>query len=264
MTAATVETHRPNPADDFKVPASLAARLEGLRRTGGTGGGGGDTSDHGPQLAEDPQDRRRQVAQTAWANSLKAAHFEELAHWTIDALAADQHPAHLRGYVESLGKGAKVLNLVLGGRVGPGKTSAAIAAGNAAVGRGLITRVVRHADYLKWLTPEGSPKELQSWQIEARYRDCDLLILDDMGAGLDPNQPASEFKRTQTLSLIGDRINSGKATIITTNEQADVVRDGETVGGLALMFGPQVISRISERGHAVRFAGPDRRGRLSW
>lgn len=279
MTSAMVENQptvtepgpapkRPDPAEVFKPSPALIARLEGLRRAAGPG------QDH-PVPPDDPAERRREVARMTWENSLRAGHATDLAHWRLDTLATDQHPVQLRKYVEHIaaakqgGSAAKILNLVLGGRVGPGKTSAAIAAGHAAAEAGLLTRFVRHADYLTWLTPDGSPPDLHDWQIERRYRDCDLLILDDLGAGLDPGQPASEFKRTQTLRLIGDRINSGKATIVTTNEAAEVTaRDAQGVekltGGLALMFGAQVISRLSERGHALRFVGPDRRGRLSW
>lgn len=233
----------------------------------------GDDDEPATDLAE----LRTRTYATAWRNSVKAARLEDRMKWTLDAIAADQaltpdqkaatmqNVSALHAYVQQIGPKAKILNLVLGGRVGAGKTSAAIAAGNEAAARGLMVRIVKHKHYLDWLRPNGAPGDLTPWQVRARFRDCDLLIVDDLGAELDEDREASRFVREETLGLVGDRIEAGKATIFTTNEKPEVRGDnGALVGGLALTLGERLLSRISERGHALTFAGPDRRGRLSW
>lgn len=218
-----------------------------------------------PIPSDDLGERRRAVKREAWANSLRMARLDDRAHWTLADLAADQHGPMLQGFVDGLGPDAAFVNLVLGGRVGSGKTSAAIAAGNAAVERGLMARVVKHKHYLDWLRPDGTPPGLTTVQVRERFRTCDLLILDDLGAELDGDREATRFVREETLALVGDRIESGKATIVTTNEKPEVRNDqGDLVGGLMLTLGERLLSRLSERGHALRFVGQDRRGRLSW
>lgn len=221
--------------------------------------------------AEEPVDDvetlRAKTFEKAWANSLVAARVDYLAHHTLDQLADDQQPGAMRRFVEQIGPQAAKRTLVIAGRIGSGKSAAAIAAGNAAVERGMLVRFVKHAKYLKMLRPDGSPADMPDWQIHNRFRDCDLLILDDLGAELDADVPATRFVRDETLSLIGDRIESGKATIVTTNEPSEVRddEDGRLVGGLMLTLGERLLSRLSDHGYALEFKGPDRRGRrLSW
>lgn len=214
-----------------------------------------DEAQDQPVPHDDLEQLRRETYTQMWRNSLTAAHAEDLAEHRLADLAADQHGPFLAKYVDSIGPDSPVLNLILGGRVGSGKTSAAIAAGNHAADRGLMVRFVQHATYLRWLRPDGAPNNMPDWQIRKRFRDMDLLILDDLGAGLDLGEPATKFVRDETTALIGDRIDTSKATIITTNVRAE---------DLEVMIDDRLVSRLSKRGHALRFTGQDRRGRLSW
>lgn len=210
-------------------------------------------------------DRRAENYRKAWESSLQASDVTDLQDWRLDALAADQFPQQMTNYANDVGTdNPRVRTLILGGNTGPGKTSSAIAAGWRALERGMSVRFVEHAKYLKWLRPNGIPDRdhpyagLTADAIERRMRDVDLLILDDLAASLtlNPAEPVTQFVKEQTLTLIGDRIDTpGKFTIVTVNYNSDTLTD---------MFGEQFVSRLSKRGHVLRFEGPDRRKRLSW
>lgn len=205
---------------------------------------------------DDLADWRRETNQRAWRNSLTAGRVTDLADWTLARLdPTKQFPDALAGFVDDLGEAAAKRNLVLTGNVGTGKTTMAIAAGNYAVESGHMARYVRHSTYLKWLRPEGTPRDITPWQIESRFRDCQLLVLDDLAGELDTDVMAREFVRDKTLNLIGDRIDSGLATIITTNQSSEVI---------TTVLGDALISRISKNGTRIKVLGEDRRGRLSW
>lgn len=242
-------TRRPDPADELEPSEGFKMRIATMMQS---------VPQHDEEAdvpADDVAERRRQVYAQAWANSLRDANVAELAGITLADLDGNQHGRILRGFIDQIGPGAAVLNLVLGGRVGSGKTTAAIAAGNQAADRGLMVRFIQHATYLRWLRPDGAPNNMPDWQIRRRFRDCDVLVLDDFAAGLDLGEPATKFVRDETTSLIGDRIDMGKATIITTNVQPE---------DLEVMIDERLVSRLSKRGRALRFTGEDRRGRLSW
>lgn len=237
------------PAADLEPSEEFKARVAGLMAAVPR------HPDEDEEPVDDVTELRTRTFAAAWANSLHAARVDDLAHFTFDKLAPDQWPSKLRGFVDNIGPDTPVQTLVLAGRVGAGKTAAAIAAGNAAAQRGLLVRFVKHGTYLAMLRPDGSPVDMPMWQIRRRFRDCRLLVLDDLGAELDPDEPATRFVREETLGLVSDRIESGRFTIVTTNESSS---------RLYYMLGERLLSRLSQRGHAVEFTGQDRRGRLSW
>lgn len=241
-----------------KIEASKA-KVRAIIEKGKATIGPGD--DH-PIPPDDPAERLAQINRTAWEASVEAAELTDLLDWRLDGLAPDQHGTVLGAFVQSLAKGTPPKrNVILAGTTGPGKTSAAIAAGWAAIDAGLTVRMVDHYKYHQWLRPDGTPdsgpyRGISGHQLRARMRKVDLLIVDDLGRTLDPRAPVSQHVLAETLSLIGDRADSrGKATIVTTNFTSPI---------LETMFGEQFMSRLSKNGHVVKFVGPDRRGRLSW
>lgn len=195
------------------------------------------------------------VRTVAWQNDLRAAEHSGLAHWTLDQLVPDQHPQVLRRFVAAIrNPDTEVRSLILNGKVGPGKTSAAIGAGNAAAAAGMTVRFIKHSTYLTWLRPGGCPSDLTPAQIRERYRRCDLLILDDLGADLHLGE-ATEFVQRETNELVGDRLTGDRATIYTTNLTSEQM--GE-------ILGPRAVSRIGARAYPVLFEGPDRRKPVTW
>jgi DNA replication protein DnaC len=201
---------------------------------------------------------RREIDHRTWVDSLRAAEKMDLAEWRLEKLAADQHAREL-GIIARTLRRPRYRNVVLTGSTGPGKTSAAIALGWAAVDAGLTVRFLDHAKYLLWLQPDKMPAPpnpyagITAAQLRARALSCDLLVLDDLGAGQDQQAPASEHVTKETLQLVGDRADTpGKITVTTTNLRSEA---------LTLMFGDRFMSRLSKEGKALKFTGPDRRGK---
>lgn len=258
VTTPTVE--RPRSHESVIGPdPDLIDRLEKI--TGAPLGYGQKDHDEHPIPASDRLDERRgEINEQAWLNSLTACDVMDLAGWRLDALLPDHHPKRMGDFARSLSGSPAVRNLVLAGTVGPGKTSAAIAVGWEALALGRSVRFIEHSKYLQWLRPDQTPPKpydtVTDAQLRARMRASDVLILDDLGANQDPTVAVTPFVKEETLTLIGDRIDTpGKVTIVTTNRRSSE---------LEVMFGEQFVSRLSKRGYALTFTGPDRRGRLSW
>jgi Mrp family chromosome partitioning ATPase len=184
----------------------------------------------------------------------------EAARAGLAALDPDQHPDGLARWLAD----PHALMLVLAGRTGAGKSFAALALAAEAALRGAAVEFARRRPllvrrwtvdgYLSALRPDGSPEP--GWLIRHRASTAELLILDDLGAGLDG--PASEHARRELTELLSGRLEAGRRTVVTTNLQSAEVR---------AMYGDQVLSRLTECATALLFLGSDRRqaGRdLGW
>lgn len=77
----------------------------------------------------------------------------------------------------------------------------------------------------------------------ARYTDCDLLIVDDLGTEI-----VGQFTLTALYTLINDRILQKKATIISTNLTTD---------GIARRYNFQIASRLRGNFQRLAFVGED-------
>lgn len=131
------------------------------------------------------------------------------------------------------------LNLVLAGQVGTGKTHAAYALGNTFSKRGTWVQATTVVDLLTALRPEGDPS------LARAVRECQVLILDDLGAG-----KASEFAIEQMTALLDLRIREGRRTIVTTN-----VPEPE----LETAWGGRFMDRLRYRRTVHVFRGESRR-----
>lgn len=201
------------------------------------------------------EEHQARVRRQAWAADLKAAEQEGLSPWTVDRLEDREHARTVDLYVRHLGPDAPKRNLLLVGNLGNGKSATGIAVGHLAVRRGLMARFVTHNRYLAMLRPDGAPSGMTAEQVRRRYRIADVVILDDLGAELDLDQEATEFVRRETVELLGDRLNSGRATVITTNLKSE---------HLDAVLGPRIMSRVGASAHVLRFTGPDRRRPVRW
>jgi DNA replication protein DnaC len=77
----------------------------------------------------------------------------------------------------------------------------------------------------------------------AKYTECDLLIVDDLGTEL-PGQ----FVTAALYSLINDRLLGNKPTIISTNLNSDEI---------GRRYNPQIASRLRGSYKRVAFVGDD-------
>ena len=71
------------------------------------------------------------------------------------------------------------------------------------------------------------------------YCDCDLLVLDDMGAG-----QVTEWNVGQIYQIINQRYSAGKSTIITSNFDLECL--GERLAGRDKYSAKRITSRLSE------------------
>jgi hypothetical protein len=245
-----------------------AARLLGILRQRGIDPARAEFTEDRP---DDTAEYQAQVYTQAWENSLRRAGHSDYLRYRLSDLGEeerdfvqeyiDQHvevqakrreqqklPPHQRQRVTPL-----VLNAILAGSTGTGKTVTAAAAGRYAVERGLMTRLVPHALYLSWLRPNGAPSGMTATQVIEFHERCDVLILDELAGQMDSY--ATNFVRTITSNLISARVASNRPTLFTTNLDSDQVTE---------VLGDALYSRIGMRAGVLEMTGSDRRMPASW
>ena len=134
-------------------------------------------------------------------------------------------------------------NLLFVGGTGLGKTflSACIARAVADRGYSVVYESAGHL-FGKLEQAKFSPSE-ESRREAARFTDCDLLILDDLGTEM-PGQ----FVTAAFYTLLNDRILAGKPMVISTNLNIDEA---------ARRYSPQIASRLQGSFQGLTFVGED-------
>ncbi|GAA2842789.1 hypothetical protein ACFQ0M_48150 [Kitasatospora aburaviensis] len=216
-------------------------------------------------LWNEPDEYRRGVYMTAWLKSLeRARHTAYLRHHVTEPpgglpaghvlLDSAQHPGALAYWVERLAANHETKQHLIGyGNVGSGKSAALIALGSLAVQSGIMTRYVRHGDYVRWLRPDGAPPGMTAIQVREFHDRCGLLILDELCGEMDGQ--ATEAVRQATGDLLSARIASGLPTAVGTNLHSDQI---------AKVLGARIVSRLGESAMALEFVHPDRRTPVRW
>ena len=134
-------------------------------------------------------------------------------------------------------------NLLFVGGTGLGKTflSACIARAVADRGYSVVYESAGHL-FGKLEQAKFSPSE-EAHREAARFTDCDLLILDDLGTEM-PGQ----FVTAAFYTLLNDRILAGKPMVISTNLNIDEA---------ARRYSPQIASRLQGSFQGLTFVGED-------
>ena len=134
-------------------------------------------------------------------------------------------------------------NLLFVGGTGLGKTflSACIARAVADLGYSVVYESAGHL-FGKLEQAKFSPSE-EARREAARFTDCDLLILDDLGTEM-PGQ----FVTAAFYTLLNDRILAGKPMVISTNLNIDEA---------ARRYSPQIASRLQGSFQGLTFVGED-------
>jgi DNA replication protein DnaC len=177
-----------------------------------------------------------------WRNARAALSFAERFPRRYRDAYAD-HPQVLAWADAYVADPAGVESLLLVGPVGTGKTHQAYGAIRraASCGRGVTWQAVDFADFCAELRPSGKDPEGSL----ARYRDADLLLVDDLGAA-----KSSEWVEETTYRLINARYKDMRTTVFTTNLAPDK---------LAVGLGDRIASRLVETCQLVPLLGADRR-----
>lgn len=134
-------------------------------------------------------------------------------------------------------------NLLFVGGTGLGKTflSACIARAVADRGYSVVYETASHL-FSKLEQAKFNPSE-EARREAARFTECDLLILDDLGTEM-PGQ----FITAALYSLLNDRILMGKPMVISTNLNVDE---------MSRRYSPQIASRLHGGFQRLTFVGED-------
>ena len=134
-------------------------------------------------------------------------------------------------------------NLLFVGGTGLGKTflSACIARAVADRGCSVVYETAGHL-FGKLEQAKFAPSE-ESRREAAKFMECDLLIIDDLGTEM-PGQ----FVTSALYSLLNDRILEGKPMVISTNLNVDE---------MARRYSPQIASRLHGGFTRLTFVGSD-------
>ncbi len=134
-------------------------------------------------------------------------------------------------------------NLLFVGGTGLGKTflSACIARAVADRGYSVVYETANHLfsklEQAKFNATEETRREA------AKFTDCDLLIIDDLGTEMP-----SQFTTAALYSLLNDRLLAGKPMVISTNLNVEEV---------SRRYSPQIASRLHGGFQRLTFVGED-------
>ena len=145
---------------------------------------------------------------------------------------AFKYGVHVREHITN-GRG-----LIMIGPVGTGKTSKAIEQGY----NGYLISMTSLFDTL--LTLSKGPSE-HYLKFENRIRNSPLLVLDDFGA-----EYASEWVQQKVASIIADRVERSKSTIITSNLSVEQIKKA---------YDSRVYDRLKGTSFLISFKGKSQR-----
>ena len=141
---------------------------------------------------------------------------------------------------------AKRGNLLLIGTTGTGKTHISTAIAKAIISQGFDVLYDSVQNIVNDFERDKFRSGYNSEQTSDKYNECDLLIIDDLGAEF-----VTQFSVSALYNLINTRQNKGLSTIISTNLSASE---------LAGKYEGRIYSRIIGADYTVlRFEGDDRR-----
>ena len=137
----------------------------------------------------------------------------------------------------------KAGNLLFSGNTGLGKTFLSACIARAVADQGYSVVYESAGKLFQTLEKARFEANDENRRAAAKYAECDLLIVDDLGTEL-PGQ----FVTAALYSLINDRLLENKPTIISTNlSEEELVR----------RYNPQIASRLRGSYKRVAFVGDD-------
>jgi DNA replication protein DnaC len=201
---------------------------------------------------EDPNEPQRDSARRRWRASWERASKSAVAAWQLNDVQNIEAREMLRAFVDGIvdPSGPLYLNCIRSGPTRTGKTASALAAGHYAVLRDepITAYFVDHREYLKAMYLAKTPEQIATQDLLLKQmQGSQLLIIDDFGAGLDPKMEVSQHVNANTLALVGQRLETGKATIITTNLTKPLIQ---------FMFEDRIAPRITEDCVGVKLTKP--------
>ena len=139
--------------------------------------------------------------------------------------------------------GAAGGNLLFVGGTGLGKTYLSACIANGVTDQGFSVAYESAPGLFSKLEKDRFNPDDESHAAVAALKNCDLLIIDDLGTEMPGN-----FVTAALYSLLNDRLLEGKSMLISTNLN---------VGELAKRYSPQIASRIQGEFRGLTFVGED-------
>lgn len=152
---------------------------------------------------------------------------------------------YARSYAENFHSGSE--SILMFGKTGLGKTHLSLAIANKVLERGFTVIYDSIINILRKIEREHFSREHSDEMINL-VMDAELLILDDLGTEYE-----SPFYSSTIYNIINTRLNSGKATIISTNLDYE---------GIRRRYDERVVSRITAVYKCMEFRGEDVRFQL--
>lgn len=182
-------------------------------------------------------------------NLLREQSFEnfDLSYYQNDPAAArrmEQILIRMKQYAETFETG-KTGNLVLFGGTGLGKTHLSSAVARGVIQRGYDVFYVSAVSMLSDFERErfGNSAGGETGESTARYFNCDLLIIDDLGTEVH-----NQFTTSMLYNVINTRLNKRLSTIINTNLSQDEFRKH---------YWDRITSRVLGEYNVLPFLGTD-------
>ncbi len=161
-----------------------------------------------------------------------------------DFLRMSQNLAHAKAYAESFRIGSG--NLLLMGGTGLGKTHLSTAIARTVIERGYdvlyesAQNIFNDFEYDRF---KSTYRDRDEEPRSGKYLDCDLLIMDDLGAEM-----STQFTTSCLYNILNTRLNHGRATLVSTN-----LLQHE----LLTRYGDRITSRFIGEYHIMQFCGTD-------
>lgn len=134
-------------------------------------------------------------------------------------------------------------NLLFVGGTGLGKTYLSACIANVVADKGYSVAYESAPQLFAKLEKNRFAPDEESRADAARFSQCDLLIIDDLGTEL-----TSAFVTAAFYGLLNERLLAGKSMIISTNLN---------VGEIAKRYNPQIASRLQGNFKGLTFVGED-------
>ena len=175
----------------------------------------------------------------------------DLSYYGANAKSMGDKLEFLKQYAQKFSEGAS--NLILMGPTGLGKTHLSTAMARTIIDRGFDVfytgAIEMFADFEKAKFGMGEAKKDAADQI-ARYTECDLLILDDLGT-----ETCNQFTASCLYLVLNTRINLRRTTIINTNLDYKEIQS---------RYADRITSRLFGEFLVIGFSGTDiRRQKLN-
>lgn len=162
--------------------------------------------------------------------------------------AAKEYADHFESH-KTKGEG-----LYIEGTNGTGKTHLAAAIALQLIGQGIPVICKTGNDLLMDIKRAFDNPEIKEHEVLDIYRRVDLLVIDDLG-----KEQCSDWSISTLYSILNDRYENMKPTIITTNYNADGLIQALTPKGYDDTKAAAIVSRLRETSSLLTMAWEDRR-----